>query len=188
MSRGPTGWPWCSTTQPSGEFSAVHWWPSKAHRGDLQPRGVADRVVGDSPAAGLDVGRSTGERDAHGVARPTSDRDARRTRRATSSATASVRPPLVGIDPAAERGRAVAAQRRGEGPGVVLVLGVRAGVGRALHPLGGLGDRHRLVAVDLDQARRRTRRSRTSGRCIWLAVPQPCEGRCWNRPTESRSP
>src|SRR5579875_208866 len=23
---------------------------------------------------------------------------------------------------------------------------------------------------------------------IWVGVPHPCEGRCWNRPSESRSP
>ena len=57
-----------------------------------------------------------------------------------------------GVDAAAERRRAVAAQRRGQGPGVVLVLGVGARVGRPLHALGRVRDRHRRVALDLDQA------------------------------------
>ncbi len=45
----------------------------------------------------------------------------------------------------------VAGQRRGQHPGVGLVVGVRIGVGRALHLLGGDGDLQRPVVTDLLQ-------------------------------------
>ena len=45
----------------------------------------------------------------------------------------------------------VAGQRGGEGAGVGLVVGVRLGEAGPLHLLGGLGDLHGLVAVDLGQ-------------------------------------
>ena len=68
------------------------------------------------------------------------------------------------------------------------MVGVRLGEAGALHLLRGLGDPHRLVAVDLRQ-----RVVERVGRVVRVAgsaprVPQPCDGRCWNSPSESRSP
>ena len=91
----------------------------------------------------------------------------------TSSATVSGRPAGRRVDAAAERGRAVAAQGRGERAGVVLVLRVGAGEGRPLHALGRLGDRHRLVALDLDQAVVELADRVAAGRAPARACPSP---------------
>ena len=76
----------------------------------------------------------------------------------------------------------VAGQRRGQARARALVLGVRLGEGAALDRLRGLGDRQVAVAVDLDQGvvERVGRVDRVHAPAP--SVPQPCDGRCWNRP------
>ena len=73
------------------------------------------------------------------------------------------------------RGR-LTRQHGGRDPRLGLVLGVRLTGRRALHLLRGLGDVQVGVAVDLDEARRRTCSSSTRGRGSAPRCPSPATG------------
>ena len=97
-------------------------------------------------------------------------------------------PALVGVlERAHHTAVGLARQHRRGHPGLGLVLGVRLARRRPLHLLRRLRDVHRPVALDLLQGVVELVR-RVLGVEDLLGVPQPCEGRCWNSPSESRSP
>ena len=66
-------------------------------------------------------------------------------------------------------------------------LAYACGIAAALHALRGDGQRQPRVAGHLGQVLVELPAA-YAGSMISFGVPQPCEGRCWNRPSESRSP
>ena len=92
---------------------------------------------------------------------PPSDRLPKRASRSARTTAAARHSPLSSSRPAPRprrRGTShhiacgrVAGEGRGQRAAVLLVVGVRIGVRRALHRLGRLGDLHLAIAVDLDE-------------------------------------
>ena len=89
---------------------------------------------------------------------------------------------------AGQRGGRAAGQRGGQQRGVRLVLRVRLRDSRCAARAARRPSAAAANSPGPWPDARRTAPAEYTGSRICFAVPQPCEGRCWNRPSESRSP
>ena len=155
------------------------------------------------PARRTAAGTVTASRDRPPAARRPRLREAGRTPAPPAAPTSASGRSPVPAPPAPRPGRPSGWRRRPSQVSVAAALPVSAaassvasvscfayacGIAAALHPLRGHGQRQPRVARAPRPGGRRTSPAAYTGSMICSGVPQPCEGRCWKRPSESRSP